>query len=116
MVLIVKRLVPVFKTSDKVPKKWRNLKKAAYVTTFKYAYKTIPGILQREYGLKPDEKIVVFWTKAVPKPGWSEWRLPFRKVYSGQINKLLEHFDKLRRNQAAAHCDSKKIVGSSKFR
>lgn len=88
MVLIIKRLVPVFKPSDKVPKKWRNLKKAVYVATFKYAYKTIPKILQREYGLKPDEKIVVFWMKAVPKPGWAFWRLPFVKVYSGSVREF----------------------------
>ena len=85
MVLIIKRLVPVFKPSDKVPKKWRNLKKAVYVATFKYPYKNMPEILQKEYGLNPDEKIVVFWMKAVPKPGWSYWRLPFKKVYSGPV-------------------------------
>ena len=90
MVLIVKRLVPVFKPEDKVPKKWRNLKKAVYVASFKNPYPNMAEILQKEYGLRSDEKIVVFWTKSVPKPGWSYWRLPFKKVYSGPLARMLQ--------------------------
>ena len=85
MVLIVKKLVPVYKPTDKVPKKYRNLMKAVYVTTFKHHYPNIRQILMYEYGLSPDDKIVVFWMKEVPKRGWRHYRLPFKKVYSGTL-------------------------------
>ncbi len=91
MVLIIKRLVSVFKPGDKVPKKWQNLKKAVYVATFKQPYKNIPDILRTEYGLRLDEKIVVFWMKAIPRPGWSYWRLPFKKVFSGRLEDFGAH-------------------------
>lgn len=85
MVLIVKKLVPVYPPDAKVPKKYKNLRKAVYVTTFKYAYNNLRDILINEYRLDPTDKIVIFWTKAVQKRGWREWRLPFRKVYSGYL-------------------------------
>ena len=88
MVIIIKRLVPVFNAKDKVPKKYLNLRKAAHVTSFKHLYPSIPEILVNEYGLNPDEKIVVFWTKEVPRPGFPRYRLPFRRVYSGKLGKL----------------------------
>ncbi len=64
MVLIVKKLVPVYQPGDPMPKQWLNLRKAVYVTTFKYPYPNMAEILVKEYGLLPDEKIVVFWTKS----------------------------------------------------
>ena len=88
MVLIIKKLVPVYKRPDKVPKKWLNLRKAVYVTTFKYPYPNMAEILQKEYGLSPDEKIVVFWTKEVTLPHFNRYRVRFRKVYSGRLNRL----------------------------
>lgn len=86
MVLIIKKLVPVYKPTDKVPKKYLNLRKAVYVTTFKYPYPNMADILIKEYGLKSDEKIVVFWTKEIALPHFNRYRLPFRKVYSGMIS------------------------------
>lgn len=88
MVLIVKKLVPVFKKSDKVPKQWLNLRKAVYVTTFKYPYPNMAQILQKQYGLKPDEKIVVFWMKEISLPHFNRYRVRFRRVYSGQLSSL----------------------------
>ena len=89
MVLIVKKLVPVFQKFDKVPKRWLNLRKAVYVTTFKYPYPNMAEILQKEYGLKPDEKIVVFWTKEISLPHFNRYRMKFRKVYSGSLKHLI---------------------------
>ena len=88
MVIIVKKLVPVYKESDKVPKKYLNLRKAVYVTSFKYLYPNIPELLVREYGLSPDEKIVVFWTKEISLPHFARYRVRFRKVYSGSASEF----------------------------
>ena len=88
MVLIVKRLVPVYQPGDNVPKKYLNLRKAVYVTTFKYPYPNMAQILQTEYGLSPDEKIVVFWTKEISLPHFNRYRLRFRKIYSGPLKQL----------------------------
>lgn len=85
MVLIVKKLVPVYTKKDKVPKKYLNLRKAVYVTTFKHPYPNMAEILINQYGLKPDEKIVVFWTKEICLPHFNRYRLKFRKVYSGRV-------------------------------
>ncbi|MBW8034387.1 MAG: hypothetical protein FVQ79_01620 [Planctomycetes bacterium] len=85
MVLIVKKLVPVYKPGDKVPKQWLNLRKAVYVTTFKYPYPNMAQILQEQYGLKPEEKIVVFWTKEIALPHFNRYRVRFRKVWSGKV-------------------------------
>lgn len=92
MVYIVKKLVPVYSQFDKVPKQYRNLRKAVYVTTFKYLYRNISKILIEQYGLKPNEKIVVFWTKEICLPHFNRYRCKFRKVYSGRI----QEFSKLR--------------------
>lgn len=88
MVLIVKKLVPVYSKKDKVPKKYLNLRKAVYVTTFKNPYPNMADILIKQYGLKPDEKIVVFWTKEINLPHFNRYRLKFRKVYSGLVENL----------------------------
>lgn len=86
MVIIVKKLVPIYKPTDKVPKKYLNLRKAVHVTSFKHLYPNITKILTREYGLNPSEKIVVFWTREVSLPHFSRYRLPFKKVYSGPLS------------------------------
>ena len=88
MVLIVKKLVPVYQPGDNVPKKYLNLRKAVYVTTFKHPYPNMAQILQDQYGLKPDEKIVVFWMKEISLPHFNRYRLRFRKVYSGIVSSL----------------------------
>ena len=91
MVIIVKKLVPVYKPTDKVPKKYLNLRKAVHVTSFKHLYPNITDILVKEYGLKPDEKIVVFWMREISLPHFNRYRLPFRKVYAGPLNGLRSH-------------------------
>jgi len=96
VVIIVKKLVPVFKPTDNVPKKYQNLKKAVHVTSFAKLYPNIPKILVDEYGLSPNEKIVVFWTKEAPRPNWPNYRLPFKKVYSGRLREFGEYMKKVR--------------------
>jgi len=97
MVLIVKKLVPVYQPGQKVPKQYLNLRKPVYVTTFKYPYPNMAEILQREYGLKPDEKIVVFWTKEINLPHFNRYRVKFRKVYSGIVRNLTDYTRKFMR-------------------
>lgn len=99
MVLIVKKLVPVYQPGDNVPKQWLNLRKAVYVTTFKHPYPNMAEILEKEYGLKPDEKIVVFWTKEISLPHFSRYRLKFRKVYSGKVAKMRHYMDRISRSE-----------------
>ena len=99
MVVIIKRLVPVYKADDSVPKKYRNLRKSVHVTSFKNLYPNIPDILVKEYGLTLDEKIVVFWTKCRPLPHFQSYRLPFRKVYSGPLGEFGEYMEKIRRGE-----------------
>ena len=89
MVLIVKKLVPVYTKKDNVPKQWLNLRKATYVTTFVQPYPNMADILIKQYGLKPDEKIVVFWTKEINLPHFNRYRLRFRKIYSGELKFIL---------------------------
>lgn len=96
MVIIVKKLVPVYSQWDKVPKSYRNLRKAVFVTSFKYLYPNIPEILEREYGLNPEEKIIVFWTKEISLPHFQRYRLKFRKVYSGAVNLLGKYLEEQR--------------------
>ncbi len=51
------------------------------MTTFKHPYSNMAEILVKQYDLKPDEKIVVFWTKEICLPHFNRYRLKFRKVY-----------------------------------
>jgi hypothetical protein len=97
MVIIVKRLVPVYRQWDKVPKQYRNLRKAVYVTSFKRLYPNIPNILVKQYGLQPSEKIVVFWTTETSLPHFSRYRVKFKKVYSGSVEGFGEHMEKIRK-------------------
>jgi len=92
MVLIVKKLVPVYSKSDNVPKKYLNLRKAVYVTTFKRLYPNMDKILIEQYGLDPNEKIVVFWTKEISLPHFNRYRLKFRKVFSGKVEEFISIF------------------------
>jgi len=84
MVLIIKRLVPVYPPGKAPKKQFENLKKAVYVTSFAQPYPTIPKILVEQYGLKPEEKIVVFWVRAFRRKG-GVFRTPFKKVYAGTL-------------------------------
>ena len=88
MVLIVKKLVPVYSNSAGVTRKYKNLKKNRYVTTFKYPYPNIPEILVKEYGLKRDEKIIVFWVREISLPHFNRYRTPFKKVFSGTVSEF----------------------------
>ena len=107
MVIIVKKLVPVYKASDRVPKKYYNLRKAVHVPSFKSLYPSIPDILVREYGLDPHEKIVVFWTKEICLPHFARYRLKFKKVYSGPLNEFGAHLERVRRRSRRSDCFSK---------
>jgi len=89
MPLIVKKLVPVYAPDADVPKKYLNLRKAVYATTFKHPYPNMAEILIRDYGLEPDEKIVVFWMKEIALPHFQRYRTKFRKVYSGSVDNYL---------------------------
>lgn len=97
MVIIVKKLVPIYSKKDNVPKRYLNLRKAVYVTTFKHLYPNIPDILVKEYGLSPDEKIVVFWMKEISLPHFNRYRLKFRKVYSGSVKEFGGHIKQERK-------------------
>jgi len=88
MPYIVKRLIPVYSEFDDVPKQYHNLRKAVFVTTFKYLYPNIQEILVNEYGLDPEEKVVFFWTKEISLPHFNKYRVKFRKVYSGSIKNI----------------------------
>jgi hypothetical protein len=89
MVLLIFKRVPVYQDREKVPKKYRNLRKNKYVTTFKFPYSTMTDILIRQYGLKPNDKIMVFWTKEISLPHFNRYRLKFRKVYYGDVKNLI---------------------------
>ena len=99
MVYIIKKLVPVYRQWDKVPKQYHNLRKAVYVTTFKYLYPNIPKILVEQYGLKSDEKIVVFWTKEIALPHFNRYRVRFRKVFSGKVINIKTLIKRKKRNE-----------------
>ncbi|MBN4081349.1 hypothetical protein JYT44_03180, partial [Caldithrix abyssi] len=58
-------------------------------------------ILVEQYGLKPDEKIVVFWTKEISLPHFNRYRLKFRKVFSGKLEKLEGHLNTLKKGGRA---------------
>ena len=105
MVIIIKKLVPVFNGKSGVNKKYLNLRKAVHVTSFKYLNPSIPAILVKDYGLNPEEKIVVFWTKEIRRPGFARYRLPFKKVFSGKLSEFEKHMDRIRRR--GRHADSK---------
>jgi len=57
-------------------------------------------ILQKEYGLKPDEKIVVFWTKEISLPHFNRYRVKFRKVFSGKVKELKGWAEKYRNRKS----------------
>ena len=88
MVYLVFKLVPIYSSKDDVPKKYLNLRKPKYVTCFKYWYPNLQEILVKEYGLKPDEKIIVYWTKEISRPGFNRYRVGFKKVWSGKVRDL----------------------------
>lgn len=85
MPYIVKKLVPVYNENDDVPKKYLNLRKGVYVTTFKYLYPNVKDILIKEYGLLANEKIIIYFMKEISLPHFSRYRTKFRKVYSGSV-------------------------------
>lgn len=101
MVLIVKKFIPVYSDNAKVPKKYKNLMKNKYVTTFKYLYPNIPEILVKEYGLKLDEKIVVFSMKEISLPHFNRYRTQFKKFYSGSVRDFKQHINKFMKKSMA---------------
>lgn len=97
MVIIVKKLVLVFKQKDRVPISYRNLRKAVHVASFKQLYPNIPEILVSQHGLDPNEKIVVFWTKEISLPYFRRYRINFREVYSGALSNFGDYMKKITR-------------------
>ncbi len=97
MPLIVKKLVPVYSRNANVPKKYKNLMKGKYVTTFRTNYPNIPTILVEQYGLKWNDKIIVFSMREVDLPNFRRYRTKFKKVYSGTVKGFetakLQHFE-----------------------
>lgn len=85
MVLIIKKFVKIFKDIDKVPKKWKNLRKNKHVKTFSRPFPNIPEILVVEYGLGWHDKIIVFHTKEIDRKDWKGYRTPFKKLYYGSV-------------------------------
>ena len=85
MVIIVKKFVPRYQQNDKVPKRWKNLVNQKYVTSFKYAYPSIPSILKEQYGLKDDDKIIVYMMREICLPHFKRYRTKFKKVFSGSL-------------------------------
>jgi len=85
MVLIIKKFVKVFGPEADVPKRFRNLRKNKHVKTYLRPYPTIPVMLVNEHGLRWDEKIIVFHVKEIDKPGWHNYRTPFKKIYYGTV-------------------------------
>ena len=47
-----------------------------------------------QYGLSPDEKIVVFWTKEIALPHFNRYRVKFRRVWSGRVKELYKFIDR----------------------
>lgn len=88
MPYIIKKLVPVFDTNADVPKQWKNLRKLQHVTTFKYLYPNVKEILIEQYGLKPSDKIVIYFMKEVSLPHFNRYRTRFRKVFSGELKSI----------------------------
>lgn len=103
MVYIVKKFVPVYSKNSKVPKKYKNLMKNKYVTTFKYLYPNIPDILVKQYGLKFEEKIIVFSMKEISLPHFNRYRTKFRKVYYGSVRRFREYIDYLSKKKFIRH-------------
>ena len=99
MVIIIKRLVPVYRQWEKIPKQYHNLRKLSHVTTFKYFYPNIPEILVNSYGLLPNEKIVVFWTKEISLPHFNRYRMKFRKIYSGSLADFGDYLSEWRKKK-----------------
>lgn len=87
------------KWKKKVPKKWKNLGKWKYVTTFKYCYPNIPEILIQQYGLKWNDKIIVYITKQITLPHFKNYRTKFRKVFHGSITAYKKYQISFMRNK-----------------
>jgi hypothetical protein len=73
------------KWTKQIPKKWKNLGTWRYVATFKYCYPNIPEILTAEYGLKWEDKIIVYITKEITTPKFRRYRTKFKKVFCGEL-------------------------------
>lgn len=85
-----------------VPKTWKNLGTWRYVTTFKYCYPNIPQILNNQYGLRWEDKIIIYITKEITLPTFKRYRTRFRKVFYGSLKDYgdyLKEFLKLRRRK-----------------
>lgn len=75
------------KWKKEVPKKYYNLGKWKYITTFKYCYPNIPEILIQQYGLKWNDKIIIYITKQITLPHFKNYRTKFKKVFCGTLKR-----------------------------
>ena len=66
-------------------------------------------ILQKEYGLNPDEKIVVFWTKEISLPHFNRYRVKFRKVFSGKVEELGEWIENYKNRRKGVYVKKSNI-------
>ena len=107
MVLIIKKFVPVYSEKNNVPKKYKNLRKSRYVATFKFWYPNIPEILVKEYGLKRNEKILVFSMREISLPHFNRYRTKFKKVYYGPLNNFMKFLNKFRVANKSKNTDVK---------
>jgi hypothetical protein len=73
------------KWKKKIPKRWQNLGTWRYVTTFKYPYPNIPQILNTQYGLRWEDKIIAYIMKEVTTPKFRRYRTRFKKVFYGSL-------------------------------
>lgn len=94
MVLIIKKFVKIYKETDNVPTKFKNLRKNQHVKTFIKPYPTIPKILVAEHGLSWQDKIIVFHTKEVARGSWRNYRTPFKKIYYGTVREFESYLRK----------------------
>ena len=83
------------KWKKSVPPRWKNLGTWRYVTTFKYCYPNIPQILVEQYGLKWDDKIIVYIMKQITTPKFRNYRTKFKKVFAGNLVEFGEHLLKI---------------------
>ena len=91
-----------------MPEKWKTLAKWEYVTTFKFCYPNIPGILKEQYGLKDEDKIIVYIMKEICLPHFSRYRTRFKKVFSGTLKDYAVYLREFMRSRAKKKREVKK--------
>lgn len=94
---------------SKVPKKWQNLGAWKYVATFKHCYPNIPEILTRQYGLRENDKIMVYITKEICLPNFNRYRTRFKKVFHGSLGEYQTYLKAFMRRRYRKTIDEKDL-------